>query len=260
MKKQFIPFLFPVILFLSTCSSTQKEKAVVTIGISKTNTNYSSWVERNGENVKWINLYPLGIDSALKVLTSCDGLLVTGGEDVYPGHYGKLSDTSRCDSFDRYRDSLELALIRNALGTGKPIFGVCRGLQIINVALGGTLIIDIPGDFDTTIIHRQEDWENCYHDVMVHTDSHLYKLAEISEGTVNSNHHQGIKNLANGLRISSCSYDSLPESIEWKHAEEKGFLMAVQWHPERMEIEHPLAKNLALEFIDKAAKYKEAKN
>jgi putative glutamine amidotransferase len=258
MKKQFALLLVVATFALSFCTDPKKETATVTIGISKTNDNYSSWIERNGENTQWVNLYPLGIDSALKVLANCDGLLVTGGEDVYPGHYGKLSDTIRCGSFDHYRDSLELALIRNALGKGKPIFGVCRGLQIINVALGGTLVIDIPSDFDTIVVHRQEDWENCYHDVTLNTNSHLFEIAEINEGIVNSNHHQGIEILGNGLLISSYASDSLPESIEWSKPDDKGFLMAVQWHPERMEIDHPLAMNPAIAFIKEAIKYREA--
>jgi putative glutamine amidotransferase len=260
MKKQLTLLLVLAIFIFYSCSNQNNETATVTIGISKTNSNYSSWIERNGENTRWINLYPLGIDSVLKVLSACDGLLVTGGEDVYPGHYNKLADTSRCGSFDLYRDSLELALIRHALGTGKPVFGVCRGLQILNVALGGTLIIDIPDDFDTIVIHRQKDWKNCYHNVHLNTNSYLFKVAKTTDGIVNSNHHQGIDKMGTGLMISSYALDSLPESIEWLNPQEKGFLMAVQWHPERMEKNHPLSKNPAVVFIDHAREYQKVKN
>jgi putative glutamine amidotransferase len=245
------------ILFISMIlwSCSEKKTVPLTIAISKTNANYSSWIERNGENTMWVSLYGLSIDSALKALDECDGLLVTGGEDVYPDHYGKISDTTKCGTFDRYRDSLELALIRQALKSKMPVFGVCRGLQILNIALDGTLIIDIPADYDTIVIHRQEDWENCYHQVSVDTASVLFSISRARSAIVNSNHHQGIDKLGNELLITSYAMDSLPESIEWKNNEGKGFLMAVQWHPERMDTIHPLAKNLAVEFLRAAIEY-----
>jgi putative glutamine amidotransferase len=248
-----------LILFTSIIlwSCSEKKAEPLTIAISKTNANYSSWIERNGKNAMWVSLYGLSIDSALKALDDCDGLLVTGGEDVYPEHYGKISDTAKCGTFDRYRDSLELALIGQALKSNMPVFGVCRGLQILNVALGGTLIIDIPAYFDTTVIHRQEDWENCYHQVSVDTASVLFALSRVRSAIVNSNHHQGIDKLGKDLLITSYAMDSLPESIEWKNNKGKGFLMAVQWHPERMDTIHPMAKNLAIEFLREATEYQE---
>lgn len=249
-------FLF-ISIILWSCS--EKKAEPLTIAISKTNANYSSWIERNSEDAKWINLYPLGIDSALIVLVNCDGLLVTGGEDVYPDYYGRLSDTSRCGSFDHYRDSLELSLINQALAYNQPIFGVCRGLQILNVALGGSLIIDIPADFDTTIIHRQVDWQNCYHEVFLNPGSQLIEISNLTEGIVNSNHHQGIMQLGNDLLITSYAADGLSESIEWAEPKGKSFLLAVQWHPERMESEHPLSKNLAVAFLNAAIEYRKIK-
>ena len=255
MRKIHYPIIFIAFIAISLFSCGEKETATIKIAISKANTNYSSWIERNGENAKWVNLYGLSIDSALKVVDNCDGLLVTGGEDVYPDYYGKISDTIRCGAFDPYRDSLELALIEFALKANMPVFGVCRGLQILNVALGGTLIIDIPSDYDTTVVHRQADWRNCYHKVTLDTISQLFAISGVYSSIVNSNHHQGIENLGKGLVITSYTMDSLPESIEWKQNDEKGFLMAVQWHPERMEAAHPLAKNPAVAFLQHATSY-----
>lgn len=251
-----LTFIFIAIILWSCSEKTSKP---VVIAISKTNANYSSWIERNGENATWINVYSLGIDSALKVLDNCDGLLVTGGEDVFPAYYGRVSDTSRCGVFDHYRDSLELSLIYRALAHSQPIFGVCRGEQILNVALGGTLFIDIPEDYNTTVIHRQRDWQNCYHEVILNPGSQLIEISNITEGIVNSNHHQGIDQLGNELLITSYSTDGLPESIEWVEPEGKGFLMAVQWHPERMETEHSLSKNLAVAFLNAANEYQKNK-
>ena len=255
MKKYFFNIIISAFLLGTLWSCSKNHTETIKIAISKTNTNYSSWIDRNGNDVVWINLYSLSIDSALTILKNCDGLLITGGEDVYPGYYGKLSDTSRCGKFNHYRDSLEFAIIDFALKNKMPVFGICRGHQILNVALGGTLIIDIPDDFDTTVIHRQANWENCYHELDVALNSHLYIVSSVTTDIVNSNHHQGIEKTGQGLMISSYSKDSLPESIEWANAEGKGFLLAVQWHPEQMEIDHPLSKNLAVEFLNQAAKY-----
>ena len=255
MRKYLINILVSAFLSVTIWSCAQNQPETIKIAISKTNSNYSSWIERNGENTEWINLYALSIDSALKMINTCDGLLVTGGEDVHPEYYGSISDTARCGAIDHYRDSLEFALIDFALNNKMPIFGVCRGHQILNVALGGTLIIDIPDDFDTSVIHRQKDWKNCYHEVDVVVNSDLYYVSSVTSGIVNSNHHQGIDITGLGLMISSYSKDSLPESIEWANSEDKGFLMAVQWHPERMDIDHPLSRNLAVEFLKEAANY-----
>lgn len=259
MRKTPYLLIFIALVAINLFSCGEKEAETIKIAISKTNDNYSSWIEKNGENALWVDLYGLSIDSALKVLDNCDGLLVTGGEDVHPDYYGKISDTSSCGEFDPYRDSLELALIDHALETHMPVFGVCRGLQILNVALGGTLIIDIPVDFNTTVIHRQDDWQNCYHKVTLDTTSQLFIISGIHSSRVNSNHHQGIENLGKELAVSSYATDSLPESIEWKNKERKSFLMAVQWHPERMESDHPLAKNPAVTFLQHATGYSNRK-
>jgi putative glutamine amidotransferase len=242
------------LITITLCSCLEQEPETIRIAISKTNANYSSWIERNGENTAWVNLYGMSIDSAIEIMDNCDGLLVTGGEDLFPDYYGKISDTIRCGEFDLYRDSLELALIDFAFKTNMPIFGVCRGLQILNVALGGTLVIDIPTDYNTTVVHRQSDWQNCYHEVTLDTSSQLFAMSGVYSSIVNSNHHQGIENLGIGLVITSYAKDSLPESIEW-NIKRKGFLMGVQWHPERMETDHPLAKNPAVEFLRHATSY-----
>ncbi|RLD89043.1 MAG: hypothetical protein DRJ02_02425 [Bacteroidetes bacterium] len=255
MRKYAIILLLAAGIFITGCQTGQKDTDPVKIAITKTNDYYSALVERNRENTVWINLYGLPVDSALLILGQCDGLLVTGGEDVYPGLYGKLSDTARCEGFDRYRDSLELASIAYALEQKMPVFGICRGLQILNVALNGTLIIDIPTDFDTVVKHRLKDWKKCFHEVTTIPNTLLNKLSNTASDTVNSAHHQGIDHLGNGLRISAYAYDSLPEAIEWAERNNNGFLMATQWHPERLDPDHPLSKNLAVAFLHEAETY-----
>ena len=258
--KHFTALLLIGILVFQSCDcGEQSNDQGLRIAISKEgkSKHYSGWLKRHNENIIWFNLYPLGIDSALQLLETCDGLLLTGGEDVFPGIFGKINDTARCGSIDTYRDSLEFALIDAALEDKMPMIGVCRGEQILNVSLGGTLHIDIPTDFDTTVIHRQKDWKTCYHAVHLQTGSQLYVISGVETGDVTSNHHQGIEILGKGLRISAFSDDGLPEAIEWKEANGKGFLMAVQWHPERMDTLHPLSAPFAIEFLTEAAGFKE---
>jgi putative glutamine amidotransferase len=118
--------------------------------------NYENWIHHADNSVILIDFKKMPVDSAKKVLLTCDGLLLTGGEDVVPSYYGKAADSLRC-STNPQRDSLEFALIQLAIKTGMPILGVCRGEQILNVALGGTLIIDIPTDHPSTVKHQMED-------------------------------------------------------------------------------------------------------
>ncbi len=259
MKKLLLLFVFVASLY--SCNRVEKkENLVLKIAISKekggdVRENYHNWLLRYNKDVKWIELYGMSVDSALKVAEGCNGVIITGGEDVFPGIYGKIDDTARCGSFDRYRDSLEIALIKQAVDDRQPLFGICRGEQIINVALGGTLIIDIPADYDTTVVHRQKDWQHCYHRVYLDKSSLLYAISNVVSDTVASNHHQGIEKVGGGLSVSARAADSLPEAVEWALNDKKGFLMAVQWHPERMPFDHPLSKPLAIKFLNEAGKY-----
>ncbi len=245
--------LLAIGILLGGCQAKSNQKT--TIAISKETPNYTQWLLRNNNNLHTINLYGMSIDSATQVLATCNGLLLTGGEDVYPAFYNKESDTLRCGGFDRYRDSLEMAMIAFALNHNMPVMGICRGEQILNVALGGSLIIDIPGDFDTTVVHRQDDWMNCFHVVEAVNPSALTAISHATLDTVTSNHHQAIDQPAPPLMICAYAADSLPEAVTWLHPEGKGFLMAVQWHPERMPTHHPFSDPLAAHFLKEASKY-----
>lgn len=250
-----VHFTIIVLLFslITACSSPKAEK--IKIALSKESPNYTQWLIRNNDQIATINLYGMSVDSALHVLSQCQGVLLTGGEDVYPGYYQKEIDTGRCGSFDHYRDSLELAVIHFAINNKIPVMGICRGEQILNVALGGSLIIDIPQDFDTTVIHRQDDWQRCFHPVSAVPGSMLIKITGADRDNVTSNHHQAIDRLANELFICAYADDSLPEAVTWKNPEGKGYLFAVQWHPERMKKGHPFSNGLAAEFLKEAQRF-----
>lgn len=252
-----ICFIF-LILF-SSCNQANDKKLLIAISKAKPIEfygNYSTWVKKAAPDAEIINMYELGVDSALLILEKCDGLIIAGGADVYPEWYGQIDDTSKCGAFDRYRDTLEIELIKKAIKHKMPLVGICRGEQILNVSLGGSLIIDIPTDYDTLIKHRQDDWENCYHKVDIVGESLLISIIKQESGMVNSNHHQAIDRLAKDLIITSQAKDGIPESVEWKLKEGKGFLLAVQWHPERLDTVHPgMSLPILNQFINEAKNY-----
>jgi putative glutamine amidotransferase len=219
------------------------------IAISKASPNYVNWLKQADSTVEIVNLYALPIDSAMMALERCSGLLLSGGEDVYPGIYGMESDTGRCTEMDRHRDSLEIAVIARASDLGLPIMGICRGNQILNVYLGGSLVIDIPQDKGRKVIHQCDDWENCFHTVYTAAGSRLRQISGVDSARVTTNHHQAVNILAKGLRVNAISADSLIEGIEWADTTGKPYLLGVQWHPERMEQGDPLSGPLALRFI-----------
>ena len=263
-NKSFIFYLLSFIFYLYACNEpTKTEHAAagpITIAISKGAPAeyygaYGEWIETADSTVIWIDMYNMPLDSALMIFESCDGLLVTGGPDVFPGRYGKAYDTIRCGAIDYKRDTLEFALIERALEKQMPLFGICRGLQILNVALGGSLIVDIPSDFDTIITHRSKSSYNCLHPMHVSDNFLLKQVSGTETGMVNSSHHQAIDRLAEELVISAYATDSLPEAIEWKNPANKSFLMAVQWHPERLDFGNELSGQLALHFLDYVYQY-----
>jgi putative glutamine amidotransferase len=255
-----------VLITVTSCdtntSHSQSDSKKIRIAISKeksdnSTTKYADWLLRHTSEIEYFNLYPMGIDSAINILKTCNGLLLTGGRDVFPGNYGNIDDTARCGSFDRYRDSLEFALIEVAVASNMPIFGVCRGEQILNISQGGTLFIDIPTDFDTIVKHRLPDWSRAYHPVRIIKNTMLGDICvNTKEGDVVTSHHQGIDKLGKNLLISAFALDNLPEAIEWKSKSGKGFLMAVQWHPEAMDTLHPLSAPLAKKFIKESSNFK----
>ncbi len=261
MKTTFKSIFFSLLTLIIISCSGPTEKPL-TIALSKgypvdSYQNYYHWIASGDSTAQVIEMYNRDLKKALANLENCDALIVTGGVDVYPGEYGKEIDTARCGQFDFKRDTLEFALIKKALDLGIPIFGICRGEQILNVAMGGSLIIDIPTDHDTIVKHRIKEWRKCYHDVIVEPGTKLAWASGTFTGIVNSNHHQAIDELADVFKVSARATDGIIEAIEWKNPEDKSFLMAVQWHPERMNKDNPLSWNLLELLLYEAKRYKE---
>ncbi len=258
-----------IILLLQSCGSGNAPQiggtnvpVPVKIAISKAvpheaYQNYERWIRFGDSSAMHFDMYHLDHDSAMALLIECDGLLLTGGTDIYPGRYGKENDTMRCWAPDFKRDTLESALLREALRLGMPVMGICRGLQMINVELGGTLYIDLPDDLGPDVVHRLEDSYDARHAVSVAAASILGKISGVAADTVNSAHHQGIEVLAQDLIALGHSDDGLVESIALDDPDQ--FLLGVQWHPERMDYGNPLSGPLARRFLGEARKYQQTK-
>lgn len=230
----------------------------VRVAVSKTSGNYEAWLHGADPYVVIVNMYGMTVDSALFVLSTCHGLLLTGGEDVNPVYYGKQNELSKCEEIDNYRDSLELALINRALLVRMPVFAICRGEQILNVALGGTLLTDIPTDVGTQVAHRcTPGSKGCLHSVKIDRQSDLYQLTGVENGMVNSYHHQAVDMVAPGMKVTAMSENGVAEAIERELPLGKSFIMGVQWHPEKPDQNPDLSKPLADNFLEQVSKYKQ---
>jgi putative glutamine amidotransferase len=193
-------------------------------------------------------LIPLDLSNAdLDVLLKrLNGILFTGGPDVDPRLYGKeLQPTD--EGVDVARDRLELHLIHSLVQKYKPFLGICRGCQVINVALGGSLYQHLPEQFPGDLQHDQHGQPRNYlaHRVTIEPDSSLAHIIACQQAWVNSLHHQGVHQLASHLQATAIASDGLVEAFELP---EYPFALAVQWHPEELQ-EHEGMRKLFRAFI-----------
>ena len=176
-------------------------------------------------------ILPLAADGAdiAQLADLCDGFLFTGGQDVAPQLYGEAMKPT-CGELCPARDTLERELLNRALEQDKPILGICRGLQFLNVALGGTLYQDLPTEHPSEIEHSMKPpYDQAAHTVRILPDTPLAALLQKQELGVNSCHHQAIRSLAPSLVEMARSTDDL---IEAMYLPGKTFVWGVQWHPE----------------------------
>jgi putative glutamine amidotransferase len=153
-----------------------------------------------------------------------------GGEDIHPARYGRAGDLARCFPPDPRRDAREWFLLEAALARRVPVLGVCRGMQVVNVFLGGTLVVDLPSDRPSDVVHGTSD-RFVRHDVVLEPGSLLHAGAAPVARTVNSWHHQAVDRPGRGVRVIARAADGVVEAIEGTDADR--FVLGVQWHPER---------------------------
>ena len=201
-------------------------------------------------------LPPIGdAHTAEAVIHGLDGLLLSGGSDLHPGYYGETPMPELGPTIPE-RDAFEVPLLELALRRGLPIFGICRGMQLLNVALGGTLYQDLPSQWGRGVLkHRQETpkWQPT-HEVEVSGDAYLAEIMDREVLKVNSYHHQGIKDLADGLVVTARSSDGVAEAVEARDLSER-WVVGVQWHAEAMRGADPIHGNLFEAHVSAAERH-----
>ena len=207
---------------------------------------YIDWLHRDIRGVE-CKMLSYNIDNAHSV-RDCDALLLTGGGDVDPALYGGNHTHSKLGGVDRKRDDFERTVIDHALRMEIPILGVCRGLQIANVHLGGKLLLDV--EESGYVPHQSKAKDECRHPILIEDGSLLAEIAGELEGNTNSYHHQAVAEIAPGLRRVAASIDGVIEALEFEHSEKKPFFLLIQWHPERMkDFQNPLSQNILHSFL-----------
>lgn len=206
--------------------------------------------------VPWlIPLLPHDPGTLQEIFDRLDGVFITGGADVDPASYGEPK-TPLCGATDPDRDAVEIALLRYALGRRLPVLAVCRGLQILNVACGGTLYQDVAAQVPAALKHdyfptpERPSRRFLAHDVEVRPDSRLADILGRRRVPVNSMHHQAVKDLAPSLVATAHAPDGIIEGIEGTGSQ---FLVAVQWHPEELTDTQPGMARLFRDFAAAAA-------
>lgn len=195
-------------------------------------------------------------ENAADLVEELDGILLAGGEDCDPAAYGEPRHPSVEATMDPRRQNNDLSLARTARERGIPTLGICLGLQVMNVAAGGTLMQDIHSEMQTEVEHVSEPEDRARHDVKLENGT---RLASIIGGgrdiNVNSSHHQAIKGIGRGFRVTAKAPDGIVEGLE---DPDHPFYVGVQWHPEDMGGENS-ASALFGAFVEAARKYADAK-
>lgn len=185
-------------------------------------------------------------DCTKRYALMCDGIIFPGGVDLDPKTYNEPVH-EKCGEITPLRDVLEMKLAELLFRYDKPLFGVCRGIQAMAVAFGGTLYQDIPSEYETDIVHRQQPpYSVPTHKVKVIKDSLLYKITGKEELQVNSMHHQSVKDVSDRFRLTAFAEDGIAEALE---VDGMTFGLGVQWHPEHLYFVDTSAKALFDAFI-----------
>lgn len=208
---------------------------------------YVSSLSRAGAVVRWIEL--ADPKAAAKEAASCDGLLLPGGADIDPARYGQTPQPE-CGKPNALRDAAEFVMLDAFYRTGKPVLGICRGIQVMNVQAGGTLFQDIKG----TAACRHMDFRSrgrSIHRVSVTDGTLLSRIIGSGEHEVNSLHHQAADRIGDGFTAVAVSEDGFVEAIERR---DHPFCLGVQWHPEHMSRKSLTQRKIFTAFADACSK------
>lgn len=227
-----------LLIFLFSCNSQDNSKFII---LSKASKSYIEWI--SDENTIILDAYTIKNTDSL--LSLADGIILTGGEDINPLEYNDTSNIKLCGPINYKRDTLERKLFEYAFKNKIPLIGVCRGMQMMNVATGGTLYGDIPSEIGNEVIHRFNGEVN--HEIVLCDTSSLIFSSKKDTLVVNSFHHQGLKKISPFLRVIARAFDGIPEAIvmDKKH---HPYMIAVQFHPERLEEENEIYQTIKSSF------------
>jgi putative glutamine amidotransferase len=234
----------------------RSDKSKITIGLTYTGSdakhqNYVNWLKAN-DDIKIIRLS--AEDNNIEALENCDGLVLSGGIDIQPNFYNDpVSDYANApNAFKPERDLFEIKAYQTALKNNMPVLGICRGFQLINCAESGNLKQDLGTDLNEAHWSKGQPVDKL-HEITIEENSLLKNIAGVEEGLVNSAHHQAIEKLGDTLNVNCKSEDGTIEGFEWKDKSDKPFMLAVQWHPERMNKidlgDSALSKNIRDRFL-----------
>jgi len=232
---------------------SQKIKIGVTFSEARYE-NYPKWIVGDDADIELVELS--WEKQNWDDIEDCDGIVLTGGIDTCPRFYEseRTDYPNKPDNWNEARDEFEMHVFETALNFDHPVLAICRGLQLVNVALGGDLIQDLEeaGKND----HRRHGEVDGQHAVSIVPNSLLNEVSGITSGNINSAHHQAAGRISDELMVSAVSPDGVVEALEWKVKEGEPWLLAVQWHPERMldKKSNPLSKNIREKFLESVRK------
>jgi len=227
------------------------------IGITFSETryeNYPTWIKDNDESIEIVELHweKHDLDEVWDAVEECDGIVLTGGVDIHPSFYenARLDFPNGDGKFNEARDEFEMHVFETAMNFGHPLLAICRGLQLVNVALGGNLIQDLEEAGKKN--HRRINDVDDDHSITISENSLLKTIIGSNTGTVNGAHHQAIGKISDELIATAFSPDGVIEAMEFQDKSDEPWMLAVQWHPERMKDKDSnlLSKSIRAKFLE----------
>ena len=228
---------------------SQKIKIGVTFSEARYE-NYPKWIKGDDADIEIVELS--WEKQNWDDIEDCDGIVLTGGIDTCPKFYEneRTDYPNKPQNWNEARDEFEMHVFETALNFDHPVLAICRGLQLVNVSMGGDLIQDLEESGKND--HRRHGDVDGQHTITITEGSLLAEVAQSTSGNINSAHHQAVGKISDELMVSAVSPDGVVEAIEWKVKEGEPWLLAVQWHPERMldKETNPLSKNIRNKFLE----------